>query len=108
MQTRRFFYASLALAIAAISLQLTALSQFGRSVSQRGRADSAEESERTALIAEASKCSSRAEVIRYVGFVFALGTIAFVVVSARCRERAWRLLTVGLLFFYLVLLLVMV
>ena len=101
MSIRKFFLVSLALAAVAVGLQLTALGQFGRGISQRAHAVTVPESERPALKAEANRYSSRGTVIDYVGFAFALSSVGFLVASARRHERAWRSVTFALLLFYL-------
>ena len=87
----------------ALGLHVTAMSQFGRGLSIRGRSVTLPESERAAARAEASQYSSRGAVIAYIGIPFAIASLAFLVLSARRHERAWRSVTFALLCFYVML-----
>jgi hypothetical protein len=99
---------SLALAIVAVGLHLTALGQFSRGAQTIARAVTLSESERVAARQEASRCSGRGAVIGYTGLAFALASIGFVIASARRHEPAWRSLTFALLGFYVILQFVLV
>lgn len=103
MSTRRFFFISLVLAIVALGLHVTAMSQFSRGLGIRGHSVTLPESERAAARAQASEYSSRGSVIAYIGLPFALASLAFLVLSARRHERASRSVTFALLCFYVML-----
>jgi hypothetical protein len=108
MSIRRFFFMSLALAVLAVGLHLAALGQFGRGSQTIARAVTLSESERTAARLEAGRYTSRGGVILYVGYAVALSSIGFLIASARKHEPAWRLLTIALLGFYVMLQFVLV
>ena len=103
MSIRRFFIASLALAIVAVGLHLTSLSQTSRDSRTIARAVTLSESERVAARVDAQVYFNRGGVIGCIGLVIALASLVFVVVSARKREPAWRSVTFALLFIYVML-----
>jgi hypothetical protein len=74
---------SLALAVAAVGLHLTALNQFSRGAHTIARAVTLSDSERADARAEASRLSRRGDAIAYVGIGFALASVAFLVVHHR-------------------------
>src|SRR5438094_9739557 len=102
MSTRRFFLLSLSLAILAVGLHLTAMSQTSRGLRIRASV-TAPESYRTTARAVASTYSSRGAVLSYIGLCFALASAAFVAVSARKHEPARRVVVFGLLVCYIML-----
>jgi hypothetical protein len=103
MRIRRFFFISLVLAVVALGLHVTAMSQFSGGLGIRGHAVTLPESDRAAARVEASRYSSRGLVIAYIGLPVALASLAFLVVSARRHEPAWRSVTFALLCFYVML-----
>ena len=103
MNIRRFFLISLASAILAVGLDITGLSLYSRGTSTIARAVVLSESERAVARSEARVHRSRGTVVSLVGFVFALASLALVIISAWKEEPAWRSLTVALLFFYVIL-----
>ena len=104
MKMRKFFLVSLALVVVAVGLHLTAMSQISQGLLIGARAVTLPESERAAARVETSRFFSRGSVIGYIGLLFALASVAFVVVSARRHEPVWRSLTFALLIFYVILL----
>jgi hypothetical protein len=108
MNIRKFFLLSLSLAVLAVGLHLTAMSQVSRGLQIRAHAVTLSESDRVAARAEASRYSSRGAVLSYVGLVFALGSAAFVIASARRHEPARRIVVFGALICYVLWQLVLV
>lgn len=103
MNVRRFFVTSLALSVAAIGFQFCAMEQFSRGVQRRALAVNATQEERTAMKAEASNYLLRGRIVGWIGFVFALASLAFISESARNHEPALRSVTYTLLAFYVML-----
>ena len=108
MNIRRFFFASVVLAILAIGLHLAGMSQVSRGVQIRAHAVILAESDRAAAKVEASRFSNRGVVLGYVGVPFALASVGFAVASARRREPARRSIVLGLLICYVMLQFVLV
>ena len=100
---RRFFFISLALAIAVLGVHLTALGQFGRGAQAVARAVTGSESERAAARQEANHSFQRGVVFRYAGAGFALASVGFLLALARRQEPAPRPLVCVLLGVYVVL-----
>jgi hypothetical protein len=98
----RFFLLSLSLAILAVGLHLAALSQASSGLRIRAGAK-APASYRATAKAVASSYSRRSTVLGYIGFAFALASVAFVVASARKHEPAQRVVVFGVLVFYVML-----
>lgn len=103
MSIRRFFIVSLGLAILAVSLDMTAMSQYSRGARVIARAVVLPENERAFAKSEAQTYRSRGTAISIVGLVFAVASLAFVIASARKHEPAWRSVTFALLIFYVML-----
>ena len=108
MSIRRFFLASLVLAVLAVGVHVEALRQFSRGAQTIARAVTLPESESTAARLEAGGYTSHGGAILRVGYALALVSVGFVVASARRHEPAWRSLTIGLLIFYVMLQFVLV
>jgi hypothetical protein len=103
MSIRRFFFASLALAVIGVGLHLTALKQYSCGAYAIAQAATLSDSELLAARLDASRLSSRGAVVSSIGLAFAFASVGFVIVSARKHEPAWRSLTLGLLGFYVIL-----
>jgi tRNA(Ile2) C34 agmatinyltransferase TiaS len=103
MNIRRFFIVSLGLAIIAVGLHVAALSQYGHGARAIARAVTQPESQRAFAKQAARVYRERGSLIAIAGLGFALGSLAFVVVSARRHEPAWRSVTVAFLAFYFLL-----
>jgi hypothetical protein len=103
MNIRRFFLVSLGLAVVAVGLHLAALHQFSSGARIIARSVVLPEGERVAARSEARAYSTRGTVVSFVGLTFALTSLAFVIVSARKHEPAWRSVTCALLVFYVML-----
>lgn len=103
MNTRGFFYVSLALAIGAIWFQGKALRQFSRGAQAIARAAPLSDSARGDARLEAKVLVSRGESAAYVGIGFAVVSLVFLVVSARRHEPAWWSVPFALLVFYLMM-----
>jgi hypothetical protein len=99
MNIRRFFFVSLGLAVLAVGLDMAGMSQYSRGARVIARAVVLPESERMTAKMEAQAYRNRGTVISVVGLAFALASLAFVVVSARKPEPAWRSVTFALLIF---------
>ena len=108
MSIRRFFFVSFALAVVAVGLHFAALGQFSRGAQTIARAVTLSESERGAARLQAHGYSDRGAIIYYVGLVFALASLSFLIASARKHEPAWRSLTFALLAFYVMIQFVLV
>ena len=103
MNIRRFFFASLVLAVLALGLHLTGMSQVSRGVQIRALAVTLPESDRAAAKVEASSVSSRGVVLGYASVAFALASVGFTVASVRRREPGRRSIVLGLLTCYVML-----
>ena len=92
MKARKIFFLSVAFAVLAVAMRLGALGQFqdGYRVMREAGVHQfpAEQSRRGALLL-------------YISVPLALASAAFVFVSHRRREPAWRWVTIGLLGIYL-------
>lgn len=108
MASRRFFFLSLLLALLAVGLHLTAMSQISRGVQIRAQAVTTPELNRDAARAEAGRYSNRGAVLGYVGPVFVLASVVLAVMSVRRREPARRAVIIGVLVCYAMLQLVLV
>ena len=108
MNIRTFFFVSLSLAVLAVGLHLTAMSQVSRGAQIRAHAVASPEAARAAARTEASKYSSRGAVLGYAGLALALASLGFMVVSARKHEPARRSVILGLLICYVMLQFVLV
>ena len=102
MRLRTFFLLSLSLAIVAVGLHLTAMSQTSSGLRIRAQA-TAPESYRATARAVARNYAKRGAVLGYIGFAFAVASVTFLVVSARKHEPARRIVVFGVLIFYLML-----
>ncbi len=103
MNLRRFFLVSLGLAVLAVGLDITAMSQYSRGAGVIAQAVSLPEGERVVAKSEAQKYRSRGTIISLVGLAFALVSLIFVIASARKHEPAWRSVTLAVLVFYVLL-----
>jgi hypothetical protein len=103
MSIRRFFLASLALAVLAVGLQGAALRHFSRGAQTIARAVESSDAAREDARAEANSLAHQGEVTAYIGMAVAVASVAFLVVSARRHEPAWRSVTLALLAFYIML-----
>jgi hypothetical protein len=103
MSTRRFFWFAFATIVLAIALHVAASSQFSHSIRDRARAAASPETERAALRATSSRYSTRGHIAMYVGAALAVGSVVFVIISARRKEPATRSVVFGLLVCYLLL-----
>jgi hypothetical protein len=108
MSIRRFFWFAFVAVVLAVTLHITASSQFGQSMRHRARATASPEPDRAALRAAASRYSTRGHIAMYVGAASAVGSVVFVIISARRKEPAIRSVVFGLLASYLLLQLVLV
>lgn len=82
---------------------MTASSLYSRGARIVARAVVLPEGDRAAAKMEARTYRSRGTVISVVGLAFALTSLIFLIVSVRKHEPAWRLVTVALLVFYVML-----
>ena len=92
MKARKIFFLSVAFAILAIALRLGALGQFQ---------DGYRVMRETGVHQFPADQSRRGALLLYVSVPLALASAAFVFVSHRRREPAWRWVTIGLLGIYL-------
>ena len=103
MNIRRFFIASLGLAVIALGLHVAALSQYSHGARVVARSVTQPESERAITKLDARAYRERGSVVAIAGLVFALASLVFVVLSARRHEPAWRSVTVAFLVLYVLL-----
>ena len=103
MNIRRFFLLSLALAVLALGLQFTAMSQRSHGLHMRVQAITGATPNRMIAKAEADRHSQRAAVLGYIGLAFALASAALGILSARRQEPARRSVVLGTLLAYLLL-----
>ena len=104
MSIRRFFFVSLALAVVAVVLHLTALVQLGRTFLRTIISAGLEAGQKQSVMrVVASSPLSRGAISYYLGIAFALGSVVFAVASARRHEPADRSATVALLVCYVML-----
>jgi hypothetical protein len=89
--------------VLAVGLDVAGMSQYSRGARVIAHAVALPEGERVAAKMEAQTYRSRGTVISVVGLAFALGSLVFVIVSARKHEPAWRSVTFALLIFYVML-----
>lgn len=108
MKARRFFLLSVGLVIAAIALRFIALSEFNTCAGIITQSVSQPESQRSLANALVLRHRIAGSVVSVAGFALALGSLTLVLVSARKREPAWRLVVLGLLVVYLMLQFVLV
>jgi hypothetical protein len=95
------------LAILAVGFHLGGLSQTGRGLRIRAQA-TAPESYRATARAVASSYAKRGALLGYIGLTFALASAAFAVASQRKHEPARRVVVVGVLVLYVMLLFVVI
>lgn len=108
MSIRRFFLLSLALAILAVGLHLTAMSQTIRGLRISAQAVTAPESYRATAREVARSYARRGTVLGCIGLASALASVMFAVVSARRHEPARRVVLFGVLTCYVMLQFVLV
>ena len=108
MSIRRFFLVSLVLAVVAVGLHFAALGQISRSLQITTRAITLSPTELDAAKITARSHRDRGSVIYYIGLAFALGSLTFLILSARKHEPAWRSVPFSLLVFYLMMQFVLV
>jgi hypothetical protein len=97
VKARVFFFVSLVLAILALWAQLWAMGFAGRSLHMRTLARTGPPAEKAQHLAEAREHSRRFPLFCSAGWVFAVSSIAVLVVSSRKREPVSRSIPVGLL-----------
>jgi hypothetical protein len=109
MTIRKFFLASLVLALVALFLQLTGLGLGSRGAFLRAEAvqrvadrggGSLTAEERSQLKAQTDAYRHRGATAQCCGGAVALASIGFAITSVRKHEPAWRSLTFAVLFFY--------
>jgi hypothetical protein len=103
MKIRRFSLASLALAVLAVGLQVTAMAHYSRGAQTIAQGANLPQKAQAALSVEARNYASRGQVIAGIGIAFAVTSVGFAVMSGRRHEPAWRPLTLVLLALYLML-----
>lgn len=108
MRKRAFFLASVLLVTVALGLHLGALGQISKGVGRQAQSVTLDEEQKQQMIVEVHHYTSRGELLAYVGLVFALSSVACLVVSFRRREAARRSIPVTLLICYLMLQFMMV
>ena len=108
MRTRKFLLASLALAVVAVGLHLTALTHFSRGAHAIAHAVTLSQSDRATAKVEASALTKRGDIIAGVGLACALASLIFLVISTLLQEPGWRLLAFAMLGFYIALQFVLV
>ena len=100
---RRYFIASLVLAILAVGLDMAGMSQYSHGGSIIARSVLLPTAERVAAKLEAQMYRSRGTFVSVVGLALALVSLVFVIGSSRKHEPAWRSATYALLIFYVLL-----
>ena len=108
MKKRRFLVLSLGLAILGLCAHLWAMGYVSRSVHLRARAVTMPEVERVQARADADSQLRRFPVFYYSGLAFAIAAVAFLVVSSRRHEPAWRSVSFALRCFYAMLQVVLI
>jgi len=103
----KYFLLSAVLAFIAIGLEVAAKSRDSRAIRTLARAVVLPEGERAAAKMQARSFSTQGTIVSLIGVAFALGSLAFIIPSARKHEPARRSVTVVLLVLYLMLQLLM-
>ncbi len=103
MAAKPRFLISLALAMLAICLHATSLSQFGRATRITAQKLTAAEPQRAALESQAAGSISHGSVLDYFAQAVALASVVMVVASARKHEPARRSVTLALLLVYVLI-----
>lgn len=101
MKARKFFFVSLSLGVIAVGCRLAALSRSSDAVLTLARATGASEAARAAAKSQADRYLEQIAAFDFMGLACAFASLAFAIVSLRCREPARRSLVWAVLALYL-------